>query len=104
MSHFSFFLSLFSLDLQFQNPQNPFCHTIIVGLPQGRTPNMHLQGNAFKKIDLGPHPGKQGAREAPGLPSGGKMTPKIEEKPVKPDAKDLQKKASIPLCFSIGCL
>ena len=28
------------------------------------------------------------------------MTPKIDEKPVKPEAKDLQKKASIPLCFS----
>ena len=33
-----------------------------------------------KKIDLGPHPGKKGAREAPGVPSGRKMTPNINEK------------------------
>ena len=37
------------------------------------------------------------------MPLGGKMTPKIDEKPVKPQAKHLQKMASIPFCFSIVC-
>ena len=73
-----------------------------------------------EKIDLGPHPEKRPAREAPGVPSGGKMTPKSMKKRLiltpkickkrpafrlvfqrfwvgKPDAQ-YQKRASIPPC------
>ncbi len=52
------------------------------------------------KNDPGPHMEERAAREAAGVPSGGKMTPKSMEKLLNLDVEDMQKKASIPPCFS----
>ena len=56
------------------------------------------------KIDQNSILGAQGdskaTQDAPGVPSGRKMTPKSKKKTINFDAEDMQKKASIPLCFS----